>query len=760
MPVTYEQLKNVDLGPLMEAVTQWKRLPGAFSEIQRSFGSTVTQNLRDSDWTGEAAEAAYGTFTVVEQEIFAAAEEARDVHALLSSAHSRFSAAQKSIRDVESAVAGDRYMRISPEGRVHLLISPEEADQSGIIQKSYSDAVHSYNDAIKRAVADAGEADEALHYALSQDHNGRERGFDADTANSVDAALAQRKAAEKDAEAAKALALDAIAGKNLSTEQLEKLNQLMAAHEGDPHFAEKFAVGLGPRGTVNFWQSVADKQDTGDKETAALADLQKSLGYTLATATHSDSPAMQGWKSGMVDIGPERIKEIDYRAGAQTTGPYSFQVMSSLLRYGQYDTDFLKKYGKDLLAFEQASGGKASDLWRPDGAMYRLNVGGTDRGQDPMAGYMEALGHNPEAAKALFQSENWRSDDSGNSSNTEEMDPELRYLLEERQWPDDGVRDEDKDVGAGWDELGHALEAATLGVPYDAQDLGVRRDAVSANIMEQVVTSVADDTDFLKDRAGIGESLGRMGAGYIDDLNWGLASEGLATGSSDPDDVFRHHGPDHMSVNESVARKFLQIAAQEDGNYQLLSASQQAFTDSAMVAYPDDLEKARMASNAGAYAFGALTEGRISEINATYKDAEDKANLEYAKSAAWKQAGLSLGLSAGVGVAVTPFLGPTAGVAAQTLVPLLVDAGSSALETYWGNGFSEEALENEADFTSKAALDAEGFGELSKERAQSALMNYLELHDVPPEKRTTLFQESLNAYDRGAGTADRMDGNK
>ncbi|MFD9224424.1 hypothetical protein ACFWDI_31530 [Streptomyces sp. NPDC060064] len=139
---------------------------------------------------------------------------------------------------------------------------------------------------------------------------------------------------------------------------------------------------------------------------------------------------------------------------------------------------------------------------------------------------------------------------------------------------------------------------------------------------------------------------------------------------------------------------------------------------------------------------------------------EDKANLEFEKSAAWKQFGMSSALGIGTGIAVTPFLGPAAGVAAATAIPMLVDTGSAALETYWGNGYSEEALKNEADFSSKASLNAEDFENYGKVRAKSPLENYMAFHDVPDGLRTTYFQEALNAYDRGANSADRTDGNK
>ena len=148
----------------------------------------------------------------------------------------------------------------------------------------------------------------------------------------------------------------------LSNAQLEQLNELLALHENNPGFAEQFATGLGPAGTLKFYAAVTDPRQfqTDPRGNVGLSDqqkerekllggLEKSMGTTLATATRNDDPAMRQWKKTMISLGGRDVGD----------GPdqhvYGFQVMSDLMRNGTYDTTFLDSYGTSLIAFEKAN---------------------------------------------------------------------------------------------------------------------------------------------------------------------------------------------------------------------------------------------------------------------------------------------------------------------------------------------------------------------------------------------------------------------
>ncbi|WP_413806860.1 hypothetical protein [Streptomyces sp. OE57] len=182
-----------------------------------------------------------------------------------------------------------------------------------------------------------------MAWALTQDGNGRKEGFSADEYNSTKDAKAGSEQAAKDLKEVEKLVRSK---KNLSPTEIARANTLLSRHEGDPYFSEKFATDLGTKETLEFWQHVTTGQQFGDERTKNLEKLQKSLGYTLATASHSNSDAMKQWKKDVIKLGPQRVMDTDWEAGTSTPGSYGFQVMSSLLRYGEYDKDFLVDYGK------------------------------------------------------------------------------------------------------------------------------------------------------------------------------------------------------------------------------------------------------------------------------------------------------------------------------------------------------------------------------------------------------------------------------
>ncbi|GHI23409.1 hypothetical protein Shyd_47800 [Streptomyces hydrogenans] len=91
-------------------------------------------------------------------------------------------------------------------------------------------------------------------------------------------------------------------------------------------------------------------------------------------------------------------------------GVSGYVVMSNLMRWGDYDDDFLTQYGGNMLAKEQEgvrNGARPEQIWgyHGGGLWPHLNTTGTDFGFDPMTGYMKALSNSPDAATEFFNSE-------------------------------------------------------------------------------------------------------------------------------------------------------------------------------------------------------------------------------------------------------------------------------------------------------------------------------------------------------------------
>ena len=436
MALNYAALRNAKLTPLSEAVSKWRNLPGKFDTIARLFGSTVTKGLQDSDWTGETAEAAFAKFDQVEREMQAASDEAQDIYSLLNSAFENFQSAQNNLKSVEKYVTEDENLKINEEGKVYCDPPPAKIDQSAALQKAYLDTVRSCNEKIQSALTDAENADTVLHWALMRDVNGRRRGFNPDVSTSIKGASKDRRQAAEDArEFVKLAGL----GDKLTDAQLAKMNKGFAKYEGDPYFNEKFATGLGPENALKFWSAVADPNKGGysrvpyehsKERLKQLASLQDNLGRSLGSATRSDSAAMRSWEKEMINLGSSRIDTAD--AG----GPYGFQVMSNLMREGEYDAKFLKDYGKALIEDDKRFSEEPFDPYQhwTLNSESDLNFGAKDdRGQDPITGFMQALGHNPNASTDFF-------------SFNENFD----YLTADRSWPSDSTGSGDSGGAAGF----------------------------------------------------------------------------------------------------------------------------------------------------------------------------------------------------------------------------------------------------------------------------------------------------------------------
>ncbi|MEU5520143.1 hypothetical protein ABZ759_05425 [Streptomyces sp. NPDC047860] len=509
MAITYQQLRNSNLTSLSDAVDAWNRLPGQFDTIARSFGSSVTKGLRDSNWKGETATEALEKFDLIERQMKAASDEAHDIHTLLRSAVESFQGAKNELKKIEKYVAEDKYLKITPEGRVYCDTSSAPQEHQGSLNKGYFNAVQECNKRIEAALKSADDADMALHYALTSDANGGARGFNTDGASTVKEANQRRKESIRDAKAMVALAQK---GGELSVDQVRHMRKVLAEHEGDPLFNEKFTTSLGAKGTLQFWVDLSDAHaGARGAELDSMKGLQSQLSTNLANATHSDSRAMQQWKQGIIDSGNISFKTDPANPLQPSTGAVGFQVMSSLMSTGKYDSAFLHDYGKAILKVDMAPAaeGKYTDeIWQRGADL----VFGKETGRDPLNGYLNALSHNPEAATQAF----------GTKS-------DLEHLLESSRYTDRG------------NALGTALEAAVTGVaPGEPVQEVPPHSKAQVEIMKNVVHAVAQPGDGadLVGKAGLGQSFGRMASAYMPEISLSLAGPGaesaLLTNSGAP----------------------------------------------------------------------------------------------------------------------------------------------------------------------------------------------------------------------------------
>jgi hypothetical protein len=579
----YTTVRHVNLTPLREAVHQWTKLPEKFKEVHTTFDTTVSKPLTThrSGWHGEAKDAAFKSFRGVQNQVMEAAGQARKIGTVMSEALSEIQSAKDELKSVETAVhekpkqeGAKNYLKLNEKDGV-VYVDPPEGEDSPGIQKAYHETIVTLNQRISAALKKASEADRKLKTALLIDPTGK--GFNDDIAGhlrDVD------KETKEDAAAALKLAEDK--GSEMSEKELSRLNGILAKNAKNTDFAERFALGLGPKGALDFWYNMAKPEteqrgttsvtlDRTKAEIARRAALQDNLGVTLGLASNSDSPRMEAWKKDMLNMSMDRIHAEEAKGSPYADkGPYNAQVLSNLMRTGKWDKDFLHSYGDKLLEKDQEKAihnykNDPPSKWISGGLSDSafLNFGPkNDAGEDPVTGFMEALGHNPEASTGFFKDK-------------ENFD----YLLRERDWPEDGeVADEGKlkDVKGGSQALAHALTSATTGHNWESPlPLNPSHTKDEAEVMSQLIKGVASEDDHIKLVPGMHEPLGRAAAEYTPDL-----FRALHDGSGDSQ-LFPMSGH-QAEVDHLDATKFLLGIGQDPDANAYLSQSQKKFAAEAM----------------------------------------------------------------------------------------------------------------------------------------------------------------------------------
>lgn len=234
-------------------------------------------------------------------------------------------------------------------------------------------------------------------------------------------------------------------------EELEHYTTLMEKYANDPAVTDGLFDALGPQGVVelpvllkdfakNYQQHLMghpEEDISWDEDTPMsmrIADLQQrfmeAYGTGLATSTGSDD-----FNRDHPDFADQIVQVVTEQRAGLGWG------LSQILRYGDYDADFLTSLGTGLYDWEIEQYGP---VWAPQVANdeWAWRLGTDDDGQyfDPFVGLFEAMGRNPEAAADFF------NPDGGG----EDAQERSKYLIQERTWRADD-----------FNALGEALDAAS-----------------------------------------------------------------------------------------------------------------------------------------------------------------------------------------------------------------------------------------------------------------------------------------------------------
>ncbi|MFC9409760.1 hypothetical protein [[Kitasatospora] papulosa] len=752
-----DSLRFANLSDLDAAITDWEQMVAKLKILQEDAEDDLKAKSDKANWAGENATVTRAFVDKTAAEFADAHTQADTIKKIVTDTRGELVSYRTQLNEaIDRGLKKNLTVRDTGEGTftVTMNIHPDRAAKGTTVPEHSQQDVDAFRDEIQNIMKKATESDTSAAKVLTLLVDQAKSGFSGASYADRDSAA---KAVEEAETVAKILKKDA---HDVTLTELNTLNTTLAAYKNDPLFAERFATQVEPKRVLEFYAGVADPyQGMGrdPKFHEQAKQLQKNLGITLGTATLSDSDKMQTWEADMVKLGPERLGIDD------ANDPTGFGVMSNLMRFGDYDDQFLNSYGDKLLAYDKERNVEDMSPWINNWNQGDLNFWDkNDRGRDPMTGFMEALGHNPDASTQFFAQPEGAGDTVDKDG---ELNEHLKYLTQERIWLADQTPDGDDKFNAGKDALGHALESATTGYAYDADPMTGKdplhpgsadhRTAATAGVMEQVAYLYGSDKgpEMLHKQSELADSLGKMGAAYIDDIDYSLS--GIGNHALD-DSAYPAKYAGRANFGNEGAVNFLSVLGQSETSHGVVSAAQHLYTLSALDAFPAtseaNIDNAHDAMTTGAEARGILDHSRVQQAETTYKDDAEQANKSLGRSGDWVK--LGAGVVVGGGIAAIPLPGSTA--AALVVAPMAADTVGDMVNTFIGHEVDKSIDDAEQDATEKSQMTSQEFYNKGTDQLGSTYEAYLkenpELGDSTDFRDWT--QDLENGYDLGSSQND------
>ena len=610
-----EALRFANFKLLDDAIEDWTTMVDNLEDLEKSATKGLKNAANKANWAGVNA-------TVSKEFIGKTAEEFKDAHTqaktirdILRDTRGELKGYHKQLDDAIERGRKKNLTVIGYEGgfTVTASVLPEGRAE---LDKDNKGDITALRDEIQGILSKASESDNSANTVLRAIADQSALGFsDANYSDRDSAAEAIKKADE----------LARLAKKNpenLTVAEFDRLNAGLKKYGDEALFAERFATDLGPRKTLEFWTGIADPRSNYEFSRDRLDqydDLQRNLSLTLASASHSDSAAMTDWKRDVINLGETRI-------GSNGSGPMGFQVMSNLMRAGDYDDHFMNEYGTRLMEAERkltGNGEHPNRAWQFSGAggiLQRLNRIGEDSGVDPLTGFLKGLSNSPDASTDFFNQEFVSKDDPDNPFERDTDDDgkngkvslsNFQYLFEERDWPQE-IDSHGDDLYTGQNNLALALEAATTGHPageLPTVDTPAHNEQ-QAKLMASVVESISENPGRLTDNSYMSDSVGQMASEYLPDIN--RATTDVKPDAEDPDwqqieKLFPVAGASAQMDHTDVSRFLISVGQNPEG-YSAVEVGQKAYMANLMDYHlnPELREDQR---------YGQSTENTITEIS-------------------------------------------------------------------------------------------------------------------------------------------------
>ncbi|MFJ5549723.1 hypothetical protein [Streptomyces sp. NPDC093225] len=725
--VTFADVYALRLGPLHDAVTDWHTMAARLDELAHAAATGMLAKADRADWRGVNADVTKPFIAKTAKELQDAAAEAKGIGAVLADGYEAFKHAQDELKRIVTTDAPADHLTVdTTTGAVRTADPLGTRPDDGELVKARDKAATALSTRIAAVLDACDDADRSMDRALRANVGDDAHDFHRPVYDSLDAE-----------EAARATAL-ASKGRELSHDELEQLNELLADNSGSAVFATRFYESLGPRRALElFGQLATDTYDYTDLDEERLGDvqeLQRNLGLNLATATDPDHRPHLPERFGteLRRLGTERITLGPY----DRTGAFGYQLLGGIMRYGNYDARFLTPIAEHAAQLHAKNPYLFAET-KPLGTFPRnpFNPSGVNgSGFDPMTSFLEALGHSPDAAKHFFADVPHayapdgtpvpgRADLGRGLTNYIDFFGNAKY----EAFPDtEFIGEAKKAAGYPTDALGHALEAATLGHAWDDPHPKLVRDADSAAVMQQVVLKYGADAELLKHHEALADSLGNMTAGYIDDVNWGLNNHR-------GDSLYAPRGtPGHVELSREETRALLSALGQHPDAYATVSTAERVYATSVLEAQvgPDghiDHGRARSALMTSSEAQGVLDQSRADQVAKDGAEKQKEFERAHEQRAAWVEFG-GAAVVAG-GAALLP-----EAAAGAVLVPLAVETGSGALEQVFGDvvgDWSDHAVdESEEKIEAQIKDEHRVIYRAGEHSAEAPMRHFIERHHI------------------------------
>ncbi|MFI1718420.1 hypothetical protein [Streptomyces litmocidini] len=772
--LTFDNVYQAPLDRMKAAADDWAAMKGKLDTLAQDAQTTMAAKARDDYWRGVNAEVTKPFVDKTAKEFGDAAKAADGIHKVLEDGYNAFKKAKDELKKIVDTEAPAKGFRVRSDGTVEAVEPLSQTKDQGMrhdpdfqemVRKERAD-IEAMQRRIDAIVETCDDADVACSNALKADITTDQHDFSAPKYTSLDAEEAQR-------------AVDlAKKGRDISHEELMRLNELLKDNSASKEFSRAFYDGMSPKGALEFFGQLStdtyDYSKVDKQRLADVQDLQKNLGLNLATATQGGDAWTDKWSTEMRKLGTERIPLVKY----DNNPAYGYQLLGGIMRYGNYDKNFLvpiaehvtQLHAKDPYLFGNSKplgGGWLKNQYNPSG------VNGS--GFDPMVSMLEALGHSPEASKEYFSKEPTSYNEDGSVGGTVDLDPKkdgaqksyLDYFQNKEYdfFPDIEGHDPDdwkKTAEYMPDALGHALEAATTGHGWDDPDPQLHRDEKSVEIMKQVIDSYGTNTELREQHKPLMDSLGRMGAAYIDDLNYSTYNFGGTGDALGRDKLFpgSSDGSSRTDFGEGASLRFMNAVASDEEGYKTMSAAQQVFEAGGIKALEGDKDSAFTFAHNATKVHGILDESRTAQISIDFKGQEEAMNLEMEKQAEWRKTAVSGGVAAVVGVGSAVVLGPAAGLVATTVVPLVMESVGSAVDTGYATDTLQYLKDNEYKNDDEADTAVTSLKQAGEAAAAVPILNLADTYGLTPKEKHDLMREIEQSYDSGGQDVQGLTRNK